>query len=100
MFGTISTEMILAILPEISLLLVIAVVFIADLVISDERRSILAWLTVGGLGLTLLATVLFSQPQGSGELVWGGMLRHDWLAFVSKALFLTAALFVTIFASN
>ncbi len=92
--------MILAILPEISLFLVIAVVFITDLVISDERRSLLAWLTIGGLALTLLVTVLFAQPKGSGTLMWGGMLRHDWLAFVSKTIFITAALFVTVFAAN
>ena len=100
MFGTISNEMIRAILPEISLLLVIAAVFITDLVVSKERRSLLAWITIIGLAITLLVTVLFSQPGNEGALMWGGMLRHDWLAFTSKTIFLTAALFVTIFAAN
>lgn len=98
MFGTITSDMILAILPEISLLVLIAAVFIADLFLPEKRRPMLAAITIGGLALTILLTILFSRP--TGELMWGGMLRHDWLAFVSKLLFLTATLFVTFFIAN
>ena len=98
MFGTITSDMILAILPEISLLVLIAAVFIADLFLPEKRRPMLAAITIGGLALTILLTVLFSRP--TGELMWGGMLRHDWLAFVSKLLFLTATLFITFFVAN
>jgi NADH-quinone oxidoreductase subunit N len=90
--------MILAILPEISLLIVIAIVFITDLVISEKRSPLLAWITIAGLAITLLVTALFSQPSRSGELIWGGMLRHDWLAFIANLIFITAAILTTIFA--
>lgn len=100
MFGSITSEMILAILPEISLLLLIAIVFIADLVLPTKRRSLLASITSAGLALTILITVLYARPNGSSQLLWGGMLNHDWLAFVSKLIFLTTALFVTFFAAN
>jgi NADH-quinone oxidoreductase subunit N len=89
--------MILAILPEISLLLVITVVFVADLLIKDENRGVLAWITITGLAITLLLTALFARPGAEAELLWGGMLRHDWLAFISKIIFLVAALITTFF---
>ncbi len=100
MFGTITSEMILAILPEIALLVLIAVVFVADLLVPEKRRSILASITISGLAITLLLTVLFARPTGGEELIWGGMLRHDWLAFVSKTLFITTALFVSFFVAT
>ncbi|MCW5875956.1 MAG: NADH-quinone oxidoreductase subunit N [Anaerolineales bacterium] len=96
MFASITPEMLLAILPEISLLVVMAVVFTADLILHGKRSSLPAWLAVGGLGLTLLLTGLFAQPGAQPQLVWGGMLRHDWLAFIFKIIFLTAALLVTL----
>jgi NADH-quinone oxidoreductase subunit N len=97
MFGTITSEMVLAILPEISLLAVVAIVFVADLLLRERDRGVLAWLTAGGVAVTLVLTVVFSQPGAESELVWGGMLRHDWLAFIFKILFLVSALLTTLF---
>lgn len=97
MFGTITAEMLLAILPEISLLVVVGVVFVADLVLHGRNSSALAWITIAGLGVTMLLTVLFAVPGAEGELLWGGMLRHDWLAYIFKLMFLLAALLTTLF---
>ncbi len=97
MFGTITTDMLLAVLPELLLLLLIAIVFVADLFLPEKRRGQLAWITIAGLGLTLILTVLFAQPAAQGLSVWGGMLRHDWLAFVFKLIFLFAALVTTLY---
>ena len=97
MFPPITNNMIMAILPEISLLIVIAIVFVADLILAEERRGVLAWITIAGLAATVLLTVLFAQPGAEAELVWGGMLRHDWLAYISKIIFLVAALITTFF---
>jgi len=97
MFGSVSPEMLLAILPEISLLAVVAVVFVADLLLPERSRGALAWITAAGLAITLTLTVLFSLPGAEPEQMWGGMLRHDWLAFVFKLLFLVAALLTTLF---
>jgi NADH-quinone oxidoreductase subunit N len=96
-FGSITTDMVLAILPEIALLVLICAVFTVDLIVDEKRRGVLAWITVFGLFVTLLLTVLFAQPGASAEMLWGGMLRHDWLAYVSKLIFLLGALLATIF---
>lgn len=98
MFGSINAEMMLAILPEIALLLLVAVIFVVDLLVSEERRGVLASITAGGLLLTLALTVLFSRPGASPELLWGGMLRHDWLAFIFKIIFLVGSLLTTLFS--
>ena len=54
--------MILAILPEISLLVVGAVLLAVDLLISEERKGWLPWLTVAGLVLTIVLSLLFARP--------------------------------------
>ncbi|HEX9597194.1 MAG TPA: NADH-quinone oxidoreductase subunit N [Anaerolineales bacterium] len=97
MIGSITAEMLLAVLPEILLLAVVAVIFVADLLLPESRRGSLAWITIAGLALTMLLTVLFARPGAEAELMWGGMLRHDWLAFIFKLLFLLAALLTTFF---
>ncbi len=96
MFGSISSAMLLAVLPEISLLVLVAVVFVVDLLVSEKRRGLLAWLTAGGIGITFVLTLLFAQPGAAPEVLWGGMLRHDWLAFVFKLLFLGSAFITTL----
>lgn len=97
MFTSITSDMLLAVLPEIALLVLVAVVFIADLALPEKRRGSLAWVTIAGLAVTIGLTALFARPGETSELVWGGMLRHDWLAFVFKMLFLVVALFTTLF---
>ncbi|MEX2143874.1 MAG: NADH-quinone oxidoreductase subunit N [Anaerolineales bacterium] len=97
MIGSITPAMLLAILPEISLLIVVAIVFVADLVLTERRRGALAWITAAGLTVTLAVTAFFSLPGAGSELIWGGMLRHDWLAFVFKLLFIFSALLTTLF---
>jgi len=90
-FGTITTEMLLAVLPEIALLVLVAIVFIVDLILVEKQRGGLAWLTAAGLAITFFLTLFFARPGDSSELVWGGMLRHDWLAYIFKLLFLATA---------
>lgn len=96
MFGTITAEMILAILPEIALLAVVVIVFIVDLVLAEKQRGGLAWLTAAGLAVTFVLTLVFARPAAESQLMWGGMLRHDWLAYIFKLMFLAAAFFTTL----
>ncbi len=96
MFSSITADMLLAILPEIALLLLMVVVFVADLLLHGKKSPLPAWITIGGLGLTLLITLIFAQPGAQPQLLWGGMLRHDWLAFIFKVIFLFSALLVTL----
>lgn len=96
MFGTITLDMLLAILPEIALLVVLAVVFVVDLILPEPRRGALATITAVGVAVTFALTLLYGRPHGEAELMWGGMLRHDMLALVGKLLFLAAAFFTAL----
>jgi NADH-quinone oxidoreductase subunit N len=84
--------MFLAILPEIGLLLLGTVVLVLDLVWKDEERSRnLGWVTFGGVMLILADMWLIGRPGSEPLILWGGMLRHDWLAFAFKNIALFGA---------
>ncbi|MDD5371381.1 MAG: NADH-quinone oxidoreductase subunit N, partial [Anaerolineaceae bacterium] len=92
--------MLLAILPQICLLVLGLLVLSFDLIWSEANRRNLGWLTAGGLVLTLVTTVAFGHPAGTGRLIFGGMLRQDWLTFVFELLFLTGAALTALFAMD
>lgn len=98
MFGIVTTDMVLAILPEISLVVLAAVVMLMDLLWDEEHRRGLGWLTAGGLGLILVISLAAARPGPESARVWGGMLRHDWLGFVFKMLFIFGAGITALFA--
>src|SRR5574341_85101 len=90
--------MVLAILPEILILVLAVLVLILDLFLPDERRGSLGWVTAAGLFGSIVASLLLAQPGTEARLVWGGMLRFDWLGFVFKMLFLFAAAITSLFS--
>jgi len=81
----------LAILPEILILTVGILVLILDPFWKDENRRVgLGWLTAGGLTVVMVISLMFGRP-GTESLAFGGMVRHDWLAFVFKMMFIFGA---------
>ena len=98
--GTITAEMFQAILPEVCLLLLAVIVLAVDLLVPDERKGVLPWLTALGLALTLVFSLLFGLPGSESTSVWGGMLRHDLIGFVFKMLFIFGALIVVLFSMD
>jgi NADH-quinone oxidoreductase subunit N len=82
---------ILAILPEISLLVLAIIILIIDLVFKNSKKAFLGWLTALGLTIALVLTLLLSQPTAGDELILGGMLRHDWPAFSFNVVLIFAA---------
>lgn len=84
-------SMILAVLPEFSLVLLGALVLVLDLVWRDPFRKNLGWVTAGGLLLVLILSVVFARPAAEAQLIFGGMLRLDGTAFVFRLIFLTGA---------
>jgi len=92
--------MILAVLPEILLLVLALVVLALDLSLRDEQRSSLGWITAGGLLVTILISLAVGRPGAEPRFVWGGMLRHDWLGFIFKMMFLFAAAITALFSSE
>lgn len=89
--------MFLAILPEILLMGLALLVLIFDLFLPKEQHDKLGWVTAGGLGLIILASLLVGRPQAEGQLFFGGMLRQDGLGFTFKMLFLFSAAITAMF---
>ncbi len=83
--------MLLAILPEIGLVVLAAVILTLDLVWRDRRCRNLGWFTAGGMLLIGVVSLLFSRPGPDPALVFGGMLRLDQIGFVFRMLFLAGA---------
>jgi NADH-quinone oxidoreductase subunit N len=84
-------SMMLAILPEISLLVLAGLILLVDAIWRDSGKKGLGWLTAAGMALILTLTFVFSRPDASQSLIFGGMLRHDWPAFTFKVLVLFTA---------
>jgi NADH-quinone oxidoreductase subunit N len=88
---------ILAILPEILLLLLGVLVLILDPFWKDESRRLnLGWLTAGGLLVVLAVSLALARPSAP-ILVFGGMLRYDWLGFAFKIFFIFGAAITSLF---
>ena len=90
--------MFLAILPEILLLVLGAVILTADLLITSLQRRNLGWITAVGLFAILVTSLLVARPQPGSLELWGGMLRFDWLGFVFKMIFLFGAAITALFS--
>ena len=86
------------IFPEALLLILGVLVLVIDPFIKkdDVQRSILGWLTFSGLLATMLVSLLFARPATS-ILVFGGMIRFDWMGFLFKMFFIFAALVTSLF---
>jgi len=83
---------ILPILPEVLLLVLGVSILIIDPFLRKDasRRPFLGWFTAGGLLFILVISLLFARPAAPA-IVFGGMLRFDWLGFVFKMFFIFAA---------
>jgi len=89
---------ILAILPEILMLVLGILILVLDPLWKDEKRRLnLGWMTAGGLFAVMAVTLLLGRPGAEGELVWGGMLRFDMLAYAFKLFFIFAAAITALF---
>lgn len=100
MIGNITSSMVLAILPEILLLVLGLIVVALDLVWNDGRSRYLGWVTAGGIAIIMVLSLVLGLPEDDGYLLWGGMLRHDWISFVFKMVFLFGAAVTSLFAMD
>jgi NADH-quinone oxidoreductase subunit N len=83
--------MLLAIAPEILILVLAVLILILDLILSKERRGNLGWVTAGGLAVILVVSLVVARPESEPTMIWGGMLRHDNLGFYFRMMFVFAA---------
>jgi NADH-quinone oxidoreductase subunit N len=87
----------MAILPEILLLVLGILILIIDPFMNEENRRVnLGWLTAGGLVIVAVVSVLIARP-GEAQSVFGGMIRFDWLGFGFKMVFIFGAAITALF---
>jgi NADH-quinone oxidoreductase subunit N len=94
--ATYTPTMILAILPEILLLALGILILILEPFWKEEKRRNLGWLTAGGLLASIFISIFIGRP-GDPQMVFGGMLRYDWLGFFFKMLFMFGAAATALF---
>ena len=96
---TFQPSMILAILPEIGLVVLAALVLLLDILWRGRgpTKANLGWVTAGGLLVVLALAVAFAQPSAAPQLIFGGMLRLDGMAFVFRLIFVMGAALTALF---
>jgi len=89
---------ILPIFSEVLLLALAVLVLILDPFLKKDadRRSFLGMFTAIGLLITLILSLFFARPA-EPSLVFGGMVRFDWLGFLFKMFFVFAAAVTALF---
>lgn len=97
---TFQSSMLLAILPEIGLVVLGALVMTLDLLRHGTYRRSLGWVTAGGLMVIAILAVAFSRPGSQPELIFGGTLRLDGMAFVFRLVFLVGAALTALFMTD
>lgn len=90
-------QMFLAILPELILFIVGALVLVLDLVLPKEQNKILGWVVAVSLVIGIFISLLVGQPPDAGVQLWGGMLRFDRLGFVFRMMFLFGSAVTALF---
>jgi NADH-quinone oxidoreductase subunit N len=88
--------MFLSILPEILLLGLGILLLIVEPFWKGESRRNAGWLTAGGLLAIMAVSLLVGRP-GEPTMVFGGMLRYDWLGFFFKMMFIFGAAMTALF---
>lgn len=89
----------IAILPEIFLLVLIAIVMIVDVVRKKQvNGNTLSWITFIGLLIIILITLLFLSPGNTAREAWGGMIRVDAASFTFQLIVMVGAAITTLFS--
>lgn len=96
--GSFDMTMVLAILPELLILSLAILILFLDLVLSERARGNLGWITAGGLALIIGVSLFAARPGAEPRLIWGGMLRQDWMGFFFLIMFLFAAAITALFS--
>lgn len=104
----ISLSWVLALVPEIALVILLFVVLLYDRTLKPEERRKVGQLTAWGAFITLLLTfglwLFMDIPDASatlnGSLIWGGMIRDDLVTLVFRVMFLTALMMTSLISMD
>jgi len=90
----ITLNSILALTPELALLILATVVLLYDRALKPEQRRNMGLITAWGAFIILLGTValwlFLDEPAQQPEIFWGGMIRSDEVTLVFRIMFLLA----------
>jgi NADH-quinone oxidoreductase subunit N len=92
--------MVLAILPEILIVILVGLIMLFDAFWKEEWRRQLGWVTAIGLGVIMVVAIAVSRPGTEPRLIFGGMLVHDWYGFAFMLLFMFGASITAMFAMD
>ena len=98
--GNFDPIMFQAILPEILIFLVGLLILVLELALPEEKHGALGWVTASGLFLGIAISLLIALPGSEPVLLWGGMVRFDWLGFVFKMLVMFGAGMTALFVRD
>lgn len=94
--SSITLESVLALAPEIGLLLLAFAVLVFEKAFKPEERRNLGLMTAWGTLIILIVTVVlwlfFDQPSMEPVSYWGGMIRQDMVTLVFRLMFLVVLL--------
>ena len=103
MSPNITLNWVLALVPELSLLILLAIVLFYDRLIKPEDRRRIGLLTAWGAFITLLLTMGLwlglDQPNNFTavtENMWGSMIRFDLVTLVFRVMFLVALMLTSL----
>jgi NADH-quinone oxidoreductase subunit N len=97
---TLTSEMIVGILPELLLVLLAEIILIVDLSLPFVRKRNLGWVAFGGLVFIAAVTLFVGRPGTESVALWGGMMRFDWMSYVFKLIFLFGAAVTVLFSMD
>lgn len=95
--GNMTTNL-MAILPEICLVILSIVLLAVDALARKKGQQIIAWVAFAGLILAFVLTWLVNWPVETAQLVWGNLIILDGASFVFKLLFLLGAALTVLFS--
>ncbi len=101
-----TTEWFLALVPEISLAILLIAIQVYSRVLPSSRQRQVGIMTAWGAFVILLLTFglwLFANVPGesadlSSTLMWGGMIRNDMVTLVFRVIFLFALMITALFS--
>lgn len=80
-------QYLLALIPEIGLIVLAVLILIFDLVWKGEQRRMIAWVTAAGLLVIGVLNAFVLTPATQGMLLFGGMIRYDGLTWLMTMVF-------------
>jgi len=95
-FNAFNPQTMLAILPEILLVALAALVMALDILWPASRRRAIGLITAGGFALIAVAALIFSRNAPDNPLIFGGMIRDDGLAFFFRMMFIFSGMIVAL----